>query len=201
MRGILQEYHLSPLEEREIQQLQEPFIVTFNNENQVVSLLTAANESLASLSIKYQVVHTVLPDKNLYTNLAKNIDESKVEWDLTKLPFGFCNATVDVAKNNESTTVSIESQPTACQVFNLGGGQLTDESRFKLDTTFDNDDFTLKQRREKVDVVMTKDDTDRKAILDYEYLLVLSNFEENGGEYFDMKKITVRYWNLEISLD
>lgn len=200
LRGITQEYHLNPLQKREVDQLTEPFVVKLSDEGEVLALLTRANESITSLSIKNQVVHTVLLNKSLYERIVNNA-WNVVEWDLTKLPFGVCNATVGVVNgtNDGNIKVTVEAVPNSCNVINLGGGMLTEESRFHLETVLAGEDFTLKERREDVDVVMTTRDSDKKAVLDYEYQLLLSGFEAKNDQYFRVETATEEHKRDELN--
>lgn len=177
----------------------DPFIARLDEQGDVIALLTAPNETLPSLTIKYQVVHTVLPNLNTYQAIRDDGAESKMEWDLTKLPLGVCNATARVEEGQNEVEVSIETFTDTCQTYNLGGGQLTPDSRFYLATTFTKDEgkeITLKERQEHTNVTIGTTENDQKAVLDYQYRLVFTGFEDVNQTYFKMENITVKRYKL-----
>lgn len=171
-----QDYQLSPLSDAEVEQLKRPYIVRLQDSGEIESLLTAANETIRSLTIKNQVARTILPNKVKYLSFL-NVS-GPIEWDLdlSTLPFRMCNATVQVNSTQDVYLFNVTAGPANCNVLSFGGGQITPDSFFNLQSTFNKVDFSLQERRENTSVTIISEGG--RAEVAYEYHVHFANFAE-----------------------
>lgn len=177
--------------EKELAQIQTPFIVGLTNNGDLNSITTEQDESHRSLEIKNQVVQTLMLNKTLYKGfIDSNENDFLIEVDLsTHLPMTLCNATVHVDRLATEYKVRLFVNAVSCWELVVGNVQLTNNSQYEVVTTFEKDTLALKELKENtvIEIEITSDG--RRGLSTYEFYLKFKEFVE--PRRYNTEKLTV----------
>ncbi|XP_063702318.1 uncharacterized protein LOC134832259 [Culicoides brevitarsis] len=164
--------------ERELQQIQMPFIVGLTPNGDLNSITTEQDETYRALEIKNQVVQTLMLNRTLYKGFVDGTENDfLIEVDLsTHLPLSLCNASVHVDRSVPTEyKVRLYVNAESCWELVVGNVKLTNNSKYEVVTTFDRDSLTLKELKENTAIEVEVSDG-RRGLSTYEFYLKFKEF-------------------------
>lgn len=172
-------------------QSETPFLIKLTENGDVNAILTEVDESHRSLSVKNQVVQTLLLNRTLYKSfIDRKEKEFLVDVDLsTQLPFGPCNASVTVEDLGQDYKVRILVKADMCWELSLGSVVLTNHSKYEVTTMIEKEGLKLKELNEETLLEIVIKNDGRKAVSTYAYHLIFDKYVEK--EKFDVENLTV----------
>lgn len=180
--------------EKELLQIQMPFIVGLTQNGDLNSITTEQDESHRALEIKNQVVQTLMLNKTLYKGfIDSNENDFLIEVDLsTHLPMSLCNASVHVDRLPNEYKIRLFVNAESCWELVVGNVKLTNNSQYEVVTTFEKDGLTLKELKENtvIEIELTTDG--RRGLSTYEFYLKFKEFVE--PHKYNTEKLTVSFF-------